>query len=411
MTTQRLVVALVFFAWVQGVPSWSAETPRGRVSEAAFRHEITNAEYLVRYLTAESPPQLEAAPEWAGEGTWFGVVPRRVPGQALGEKNHFIPFMVSYVRGIASRAWCDTNLNGDLSDDAPIPLSAYPGIAEGRSFLADFQWMANVDSGDIPVRRKTRVVLEPRTADSPPVYRLQAVFGMLGTVTLEGKPHRALLHDGDANGIYTNAFPDGVFVDLDDDLEFMIEPMSADFGPFGVPFHMGRRIYEVENVDPRGRQLVVREKAVVEPMKRAVMGEPAPPFSFVDTTGTKRSLADYEGRDVLLYFWSSDCGACWRQAEPLQGLYERYRPSGLEILGISYDTDSAAVKAFREKHGQAWPTSFTGLRSWENPVGRQYRAHGSGMIYLVDSGGRLEGIFSVVEEVESRLKRRFLGVR
>ena len=386
-----------------GDPGQPPGNPSGP-QRVAFSRSIANLEYLAEGLEAARPRQVLRAPEGDGE-LFYGLIPRRLSREEFRERGHFVPFIVRYALDMPTRAWCDSNLNGDLTDDPSVPLSAYPGIEGARSFLAELGWMARSEAREIPVKWTVRVVLERGVGgDSGPVYRLQMVHGLMGVVTLEGKPHRAVLYDGNGDGLFTRGFADGVFVDLDDDLYLDVDPMSHAFGPFGVPFQMGRRIYEVESVDLEGRELVLWEKAVVEAVEPARVGKPAPDFSYRDLQGRQVRLSDYAGRVVLVYFWSSWCGACEAQAGDLRALYDRYHGSGLEILGVSYDADRSAMAAFRLRHGHTWPTSFSGRSYWEDPVGRLYQAYGSGLIYMVDRMGRLDGTYINQDEVAARLE-------
>ena len=376
---------------------------------AAVRFELTrsvaNIEYEARTMMRKPPRQARGVPAVDGE-LWFGLVPRRLPGQPENETTRHIPFAAQYVFGSPVAAWYDADMDGDLSDSEAAKLFGYPPRRGARSFLADFGWKAELDSREFPVEWKIRVVLEEAgTADAAPVFRLQMVNGMLGTVSLEGAPHRAFLLDGNADGLYTRSFQDGLFVDLDDDLHFDVDQMSESFASFRVPFQMGRGIYEVVEVDPQGRHMVLNKLADAEPLVFARQGAPAPDFTLTDTTGKTIRLGDHLGRVVLVYFWASSCGACTRQAEPLREAYERFRPAGMVILGISYDTDRAQMEAFRAEHRQSWPNVFTGRAFWENPVGRLYHAEGSGTMYLVDRKGVLRGDYADVphEQIQSLL--------
>src|SRR2546428_4335196 len=128
------------------------------------------------------------------------------------------------------------------------------------------------------------------------------VFAMEGTVTLEGKSHRALLFDGNGDGLFTKDFGDGIFVDLDDDLHFEIDPLSPGFGPLGAAFQMGHRSYEVVSVDPEGRELSLVETGRAHVARSIAPGEPAPEFALRDTAGRKVTLSEDRGPVGLLDF-------------------------------------------------------------------------------------------------------------
>lgn len=372
-----------------------------------FTRAVANVEFARMSLLAGLPPDGATLPAMAGRA-WHGQIVRRLDEEiaALGT-GHFVPFVVEYVDGIAARAWCDTDLDGDPADAPPLALSPYPAIEGARSFLATLRWTARRGGRSTAVERTIRVVLEPVIGDDPqtaPLFRLQSVFAMLGTLDLGGREHRAFLYDGDGDGLYTRTFADGLFVDLNDDGRFVVDPMGPEFGPFTVPFAIGATSYEVARVDPEGREVVLHAlgPAATAPPAPSV-GAPAPDFSFTATDGRERRLSDFRGRPVLIYFWSSSCPACASQADRLRTLYDRLGPAGLEILGISYDTDRASMEAFRARHGQSWPTSFSGHQLWEDPIGRLYRERGTGVFYVVNPSGSLVQVTSAIDSIESAL--------
>jgi thiol-disulfide isomerase/thioredoxin len=378
-----------------GFVSAASGDPTSGTVRWAFESKVANLEYLVAPLVDHPPAQAKRAPAVDGVA-WHALIPRRSPGDPLHHDSRYVPVLAEYVLGQPVRVWCDGNLNGDLADDAPAALTGYPRLEGARSFLVDLGGNA---------ADKHRVVLEQQAdATTPPRYRLQRVHSMMGEVEMEGRRHRAVLHDGNADGVYTSEFGDGLLVDLDDDLHFEIDPMSPAFGPFSTPFQMGSGMYEVSRVEPAGTALTIRRLGDAEPFGPAKPGLPAPLFEMTDTAGRTVRLADHRGRHVVVYFWSSRCGLCEGQAAPLRKLYEQLAGAGLEILAVSYDPVREEMEAFRRRHGQTWPTSFTGRAYWENPVGRRYRAGGSGLMYLVDGGGVLVGRYTEVRELEDRLR-------
>ncbi|HKY30949.1 MAG TPA: TlpA disulfide reductase family protein [Candidatus Polarisedimenticolia bacterium] len=370
---------------------------------ATFRREVANLEFFEGRLWEEPHASLSGSPSIPG-ALWYGAITRRLPGDSLRDASHFLGFAAEYAGSVASRAWCDTDGNGDLRDNEPLRLFAYPSPRGARSFLVDLRWTAQAGARSIPVESTIRVVLEPPPdPGKPPTYRLQRVHAMVGDVALAGRSHRAFLYDGNGDGLYAREFPDGLYVDLDDDLHFDIDPMSPGFAPLGAPFVMGERSHEIVSVDPEGLRIALRDTGPAEALEQAVVGRAAPGFSYTDLEGRTLHLEDYRGRVVLLYFWASWCGGCADQAPGLSALYERYRAEGLEILGVSFDTELEPMRSFRASHGQGWPTSFSGRSFWEDPIGKLYRARTTGSMYLIDRQGRLQGIFTEMEELSGRL--------
>ncbi len=81
------------------------------------------------------------------------------------------------------------------------------------------------------------------------------------------------------------------------------------------------------------------------------IGTKAPEFSLPDQNGETRSLSDYRGQKVILYFYPKDMTAgCTAQACGFRDLYPQFREKGAAVLGVSRDTVSSH-KRFEEKYG------------------------------------------------------------
>jgi thiol-disulfide isomerase/thioredoxin len=65
----------------------------------------------------------------------------------------------------------------------------------------------------------------------------------------------------------------------------------------------------------------------------------APNFSLRTVEGKKVELQDFQGKVVVINFWASWCPPCRSEIPGLLEVYRKYRPKGLEIVGISLDSD------------------------------------------------------------------------
>ena len=80
-------------------------------------------------------------------------------------------------------------------------------------------------------------------------------------------------------------------------------------------------------------------------------GTAAPGFTLQDQDGTLRSLADYGGHRVILYFYSRDMtSGCTKQACGFAELYPQFQEKGAVVIGVSKDS-VASHKKFEEKFG------------------------------------------------------------
>lgn len=97
-------------------------------------------------------------------------------------------------------------------------------------------------------------------------------------------------------------------------------------------------------------------------------GIKAPDFSLPDQNGEMRSLADYKGQKVILYFYPRDnTPGCTKQACGFGELYPQFQEKGAVVLGVSKDS-VASHKKFEEKFG----LPFTLLSDTEKTVIEAY---------------------------------------
>ena len=81
------------------------------------------------------------------------------------------------------------------------------------------------------------------------------------------------------------------------------------------------------------------------------IGTKAPDFTLPDQNGELRSLGDFAGKKVVLYFYSKDnTSGCTKQACGFGELYPQFTEKGAVVIGISKDSTESHRK-FAEKYG------------------------------------------------------------
>ena len=139
------------------------------------------------------------------------------------------------------------------------------------------------------------------------------------------------------------------------------------------------------------------------------VGTKAPEFTLPDQNGELRSLSDYKGQKVVLYFYPKDMtSGCTKQACAFGELYPQFREKGAVVLGVSKDT-VASHKRFEEKYG----LPFTLLSDTEKEVIQAYevwkekKLYGKvsmGVVrttYLIDENGIIEKAFGKVKAADN----------
>jgi peroxiredoxin Q/BCP len=137
-------------------------------------------------------------------------------------------------------------------------------------------------------------------------------------------------------------------------------------------------------------------------------GQPAPTFTLLDENETQRSLSDYRGKPVVLYFYpKDDTPGCTKEACGFRDDYSAYEKAGVEILGVSPDSPKSHAK-FKAKYD----LPFHLLADTEKEVLKAYdtwglkKSHGreyEGVLrttFLINSDGNIARVFQNVKPAE-----------
>ena len=124
------------------------------------------------------------------------------------------------------------------------------------------------------------------------------------------------------------------------------------------------------------------------------VGTKAPDFTLPDQNGDMRSLSDYRGSKVVLYFYPKDMTqGCTKQACAFGDLYPQFREKGAVVLGVSKDS-VASHKKFEEKYG----LPFTILSDTEKEVIQMYDVWKEKKLYGKVSMGVVRTTYLIDEE-------------
>lgn len=134
---------------------------------------------------------------------------------------------------------------------------------------------------------------------------------------------------------------------------------------------------------------------------------PAPDFSLLSIGGEELRLADYQGKLVLLAFWSSWCTYCQEELPLLGKIQEQYGDQ-LQVVAINltYQDDRRAVKRFIEEQQLAYPVGLDRF----GEVSKAYGVVGLPTLYVISPQGalltQLPGLLSeetLIQEIETWL--------
>ena len=137
-----------------------------------------------------------------------------------------------------------------------------------------------------------------------------------------------------------------------------------------------------------GNAALAREYRIKADPALVWVGEKLPDFSVADLDGDPISLSAYRGKVVLLDFWATWCGPCVGEMPNVKRVFEKYRDRDFDVIGISLDTDEAALRTFIEENNLPWRQIFSG-EGWDSPLARQFGIRGIPAPWLMDRNGKL----------------------
>lgn len=139
------------------------------------------------------------------------------------------------------------------------------------------------------------------------------------------------------------------------------------------------------------------------------VGTKAPGFALPDQDGSVRTLEEFRGQRVILYFYPKDMSAgCTSQACSFADAYPHIREKGAVVVGVSADSVESH-KRFQEERN----LPFTLLSDPEMAVMRAYDVFEEGTrfgrpatmlvrtTYLIDGEGVIEQAFGKVKPKQS----------
>ena len=118
------------------------------------------------------------------------------------------------------------------------------------------------------------------------------------------------------------------------------------------------------------------------------IGMVAPEISLPDTSGNIIHLSSLRGNFVLIDFWASWCGPCRRENPAVVKLYNQYHESGLEVYGVSLDTQRYRwVKAIDDDQ-LGW-VHVSDLKKWNSEAAKAFAVRSIPFTLLLDKEGKI----------------------
>lgn len=170
-----------------------------------------------------------------------------------------------------------------------------------------------------------------------------------------------------------------------------------------------RRLYSALGEGARASQYgsIIRERILR--LEATAGGAEAPDFTLPDINGSPVTMSEVCGKIKIIDFWASWCGPCRLNNPALRALYDEYHDKGLEIIGVSLDTDKEAWASAVEKDGLIW-VNVSSLKGWECELIHLYNITGVPSLFILDANNRIIATGLRGEQLKNFIQERLIDM-
>ena len=131
---------------------------------------------------------------------------------------------------------------------------------------------------------------------------------------------------------------------------------------------------------------IIKER--IKRLEKTEGGAQAPDFTLTDPQGNAVTMSSVKGKIKIIDFWASWCGPCRLNNPALRKLYDELHPLGLEIIGVSLDTNKAAWEKAIEKDGLTW-INVSSLKGWKCDLISLYNITGVPALFVLNENNQI----------------------
>lgn len=171
-----------------------------------------------------------------------------------------------------------------------------------------------------------------------------------------------------------------------------------------------RRMYNLLGEGARASQYgrIIKERILR--LEATAGGAEAPDFTLPDINGNPVTMSEVGGKIKIIDFWASWCGPCRLNNPALRALYDEFHDKGLEIIGVSLDTDKDAWASAVEKDGLIW-VNVSSLKGWECELIHQYNITGVPSLFILDANNRIIATGLRGEQLKNFIQERLIDMQ
>ena len=126
-------------------------------------------------------------------------------------------------------------------------------------------------------------------------------------------------------------------------------------------------------------------------------------FTLNDLSGNPVPLDSFNGKVVLLAFFTTWCPSCQDEIPQLEAIYRKYKANNFEVVGVNLRESRNSVKVFANEN----KLSFTVLLDEKGEVGTIYKVKYIPRIFILDRFGQIKysSHYMPAADIEKEVKK------
>lgn len=131
-----------------------------------------------------------------------------------------------------------------------------------------------------------------------------------------------------------------------------------------------------------------------------------PELSGKSGAGEKIDLSQFAGKIVVVDFWATWCEQCLEEAPRMVELSKKWSPEGLQMLGVSLDSDAQKMMSVAKEKGFDWPHIFGG-QVWKSPQSIAWGIEALPTTFLIGPDGSVLWTGRPAEGLDEAIRKAF----
>jgi len=399
---RRILFALIFFSIAGFAQQCLAQTKVEIATDSITDLRSDSPSHLSSWVKTEKTSlALTKEPVYQSASPRYGKL---IIGNSSDKKE--IAVVIDEIENKPPRIYVDANNNHDLTDDGSPD---WPPEKDGMLFKSVVV-TATIVINNKPEQVKMAYGLLRFTdnARKQAGVLYSAQFGRTGKVKIRDKEFQVLAITTNNQGLYSDRRTIKLIIDLNHDGKFDSSKDSKEAFDPGELFFLDGEAYQFMGASEVGDKMTIASLPLRMPEKwKAAVGDHIADFGFKTLDGKDMKLSDFKGKVVLLDFWATWCGPCFRDLPDVKALYRKFDRSKFEIIGVSLDgsetnTSLESVKKYVSKNEITWPITFN--ERWNDLIAVIYHTTGIPYQLIIDKDGVIRLIEDGADSSGQKLK-------